>query len=195
MTKRTTSRKKPETRVEKVDLAVAEALTPIRKRKAVEAIGTISDVGDQPPMYLITGAVLATGVLMGDRRTSKAGLRMLASHFIAIRLKNLAKRLVDRTRPDLIPEQGKYELRPGKRYESDYNSFPSGHTASPVAVARALGRDYPGQHGAALALAGAVGATQVVRSKHYVSDVIAGALIGLAAEKIADLWIRQIAKD
>ncbi|QIK79574.1 phosphatase PAP2 family protein [Sphingomonas piscis] len=186
--------RKPKTPVEKADLAVAKSLTPLRKRKPVKIAGTISDVGDQPPMYLITGAVLATGVLMGDRRTAKVGFRMLASHFVAIRLKNLAKRLVDRTRPDLIPEQGKYELRKGQRYESDYNSFPSGHTASPVAIARALGREFPGQHGAALAVAGTIGSTQVIRSKHYLSDVVAGALIGLAAEAIVDRWLRQMAK-
>jgi len=192
MAKRTQAR--TGTPLEKADLAVAKALAPLRKRKSVKAVGTLSEVGDQPPLYLITGAVLAAGVLLGDRRTSKAGLRMVASHFVAIRIKTIAKHLVDRTRPSLIPEQGRYELRKGKRYESDYNSFPSGHTASPVAVARALGREYPGQHGAALAVAGIVGATQVIRSKHYLSDVLAGALIGLAAEKVADLWLRKMAQ-
>jgi len=180
--------------VEKLDLAVAERLTPVRKRRPVKAAGKASEVGDQPPLYLLSGAVLAAGVLIGDRRTSKAGVRMAASHFLAIRFKNLAKRLVDRTRPSLIPEQGRYELRRGRRFESDYNSFPSGHTASPVAVARAFGREYPGQQAGALAVAGVVGATQVVRSKHFVSDVLAGALIGIAAEKLVDLWLRKMAQ-
>ena len=188
------AKRRPKTKLEKADVAVADALTPLRKRKPVRVAGTISEVGDQPPMYVITGAVLAVGLAMGDRRTSKAGLRMVASHFLAIRLKNLAKHLVDRTRPYLIPDEGKYELRKGKRFDSDYNSFPSGHTASPVAVARALSREYPKQHGAALAAAAVVGGTQVIRSKHYLSDVLAGALIGLAAEKAVDLWMEKMAE-
>lgn len=180
--------------VERADLAIADIFTPVRKRSAVKALGKASEVGDQPPLYLITAAVFASGLAMGDRRSTKAGLRMIASHFIAIRIKNAAKHLVDRTRPNLIPEQGRYEMRKGKRFDPDYNSFPSGHTASSVAVARALGREYPAQHGGALAIAGAIAAAQVVRSKHYASDLVAGALIGLAAEKLADLWLRQMAK-
>ena len=187
-------KRRPSNGVEKADLAIADALTPIRKHPAVKALGSASEVGDQPPLYVIAASVLGTGLAMGDRRAAKAGLRMIASHFIAIRIKNAAKHLVDRTRPNLIPEQGRYEVRKGERFDSDYNSFPSGHTASSLAVARALGREYPSLHGGALGLAGAIAAAQVVRSKHYASDLVAGALIGLAAEKLADLWLKQMAK-
>lgn len=188
-------RRKPANGVEKADLAIAETFTPMRKHPAVQALGKASEVGDQPPLYVIAAAVLGTGLAMGDRRGTKAGLRMIVSHFIAIRIKNAAKHLVDRTRPNLIPEEGRYQMRKGERSDSDYSSFPSGHTASSVAVARALGREYPSQHGAALALAGAIAGAQVVRSKHYASDLAAGALIGLAAEKFADLWLKRMAKD
>ena len=63
-----------------------------------------------------------------------------------------------------------------------------------MAVARAVGRAYPGAHQVALGLAGAAGAAQVVRSKHYVSDVVAGAVIGWAAEMIVDAVIRRAAR-
>ena len=179
--------------VEQADIAIAEIFTPVRNRRGVKALGQASEIGDQPPLYVIAGSVLASGLAMGDRRTTKAGLRMLASHFLAIRFKNAVKHLVDRTRPNLIPE-GRYEMGKGQRSDTDHSSFPSGHTASSVAVARALGREYPSQHGAALALAGAIAAAQVVRSKHYVSDLVAGALVGLAAEKLAHLWLKQMAK-
>jgi membrane-associated phospholipid phosphatase len=187
-------RRQPANGVERADLAIAEVFTPVRKRPAIKALGQASEVGDQPPLYVIATAVLGVGLALGDRRSSKAGLRMLASHFLAIRMKNAAKHLVDRTRPNLIPDQGRYQMRKGERFDTDYNSFPSGHTASSLAVARALGREYPSQHGAALALAGAIAGAQVVRSKHYASDLAAGALIGLVAEKLADLWLKQMAK-
>ena len=190
----TSKRKQPDNAVEKADIAVAEAFTPVRKRPLVKAIGQASEIGDQPPLYILAGAVFGSGILTGNRRTAKAGLRMLASHFMAIRLKNAGKHLIDRTRPNLIAEEGRYQLGKGKRFDSDYNSFPSGHTASSVAVARALGREYPGQHGAALGLAGIIAAAQVVRSKHYASDLVAGAALGLVAERVVDLWLKQMAK-
>lgn len=190
----TNKRQTPRNPVEKADLAVAEAFTPVRKRPLVKAIGKASEVGDQPPLYAVAGTVLGAGVLAGNRRTAKAGLRMLASHFMAIRLKNAGKHLVDRTRPHLIADKGRYELKKGERFDSDFNSFPSGHTASSLAVARALGREYPAQRGIGVGLAGLIAAAQVVRSKHYASDLVAGAAIGIIAEKLVDVWLRQMAK-
>ena len=189
-----TKRRKQANRVERADIAVAEAFTPIRKRKVVKALGAASEVGDQPPLYALSAGVLAAGVLTKDRATARAGLRMLAAHFLTIRATNLGKHLIDRTRPDLIAEQGRYEMRKGKRFDTNYNSFPSGHTASSVAVARAVGREFPGLHGGALGLASVIAGAQVVRSKHYVSDLVAGAAIGIAAELLVDGWLRKMAQ-
>ena len=119
---------------------------------------------------------------------------MLAAHFIAIRLKNLAKHLVDRTRPKVAAKDGRYELKKGERFDSDYNSFPSGHTASSLAVAKALGRDYPGLHGGAVALAGTIAAVQVVRGKHFALDLAGGAVLGLVAEAAANRWVDKMAQ-
>lgn len=181
-------------RIEKADIAVAKAFAPWRKNRVVKAIGTASEFGDQPPLYALSGGVLAAGMLAGDRRLARTGLRMLAAHFLAIRFKDVGKHLIDRSRPDLIPDKGHYEMKPGLRTSKEYTSFPSGHTASSVAVARAVGREYPGQHGAAIGLASAIAAAQVVRSKHYVSDLVAGAAVGLVAEILVDRWLRKMSQ-
>lgn len=180
--------------VEGADIAIAKLFTPLRNDPAVKAIGTASEVGDQPPLYAISAGVLATGVLTGDRRTAKAGLRMLAAHVLTIRFKNAIKHVIDRSRPDLIAKEGKYEMRPGRRTAKDYTSFPSGHTASSVALALAFGREYPKQRVAVVGLASAIAGVQVVRSKHFVSDLIAGAAVGIAAEYLADRWLRKMAQ-
>jgi len=70
--------------LEKADIAIAEALAPIRDHRAVDAIGKLSDVGDQPPLYAISYGVIAAGLATGDRRTLRAGARMLASHVTAM---------------------------------------------------------------------------------------------------------------
>ncbi|WP_310468424.1 phosphatase PAP2 family protein [Sphingomonas sp.] len=177
--------------LERADIAVADAFTPIRDNPVIEAAGKLSDIGDQPPLYAISYGVIGAGLITGDRRTLRAGARMLASHIAAIFLKSLVKHRIDRTRPDVVADSGRYEMEPGDRRGHDFNSFPSGHTASSIAVARAVGRDYPELHGAALGVASAIAMTQVVRSSHFVSDVAAGAAIGLAAEALVDQVFRR----
>lgn len=169
--------------LEQADAAVADVLVPFARQGFVRAIGAASDLSDQEPIYAAAGATVAVGLAMRDERTIRAGTRLLAAHLLATALRGIVKQMVDRTRPIVAAENGEYELTEGERFESDYNSFPSGHTAGAVAAARALGRHYPGSYHAWLALAAAAAATQVLRSKHYVTDVVAGAAIGLIAEE------------
>lgn len=180
--------------VEELDAAVADVLVPYAQRGAIRAFGAISDLSDQEPLYAGAAAALATAVVMRDGPTWRAGTRVLASHLLATGLRGIVKRMVDRTRPDAAVQRGEYVLDKGEHKESDFNSFPSGHTAGAVAVARALGRDYPGAMGSALGLAAAAGLAQVVRSKHFVSDVVAGAAIGLIAEALVDRLIARAAR-
>jgi membrane-associated phospholipid phosphatase len=169
--------------VEKADAAVADAFLPAAGNGLVRGMGATSDLTDQEPLYAAAGAVIGTGLILRDERTIRAGTRLLASHLLATALRGVIKHMVDRTRPDVAAERGEYELSKGERFESDFNSFPSGHTAGAVAAARALGRHYPGSRGAWLGLAGAAAAAQVFRSKQYVTDVVAGAAIGFIAEE------------
>jgi undecaprenyl-diphosphatase len=177
--------------VEEVDQAIAQAFIPYVEKSGVKALGAVSDLSDQEPLYAGAAAVLVTAAVMRDGRTWRAGTRLLAAHLLATGLRGIVKQMVDRTRPDAAAERGEYVLRPGQRHDSDFNSFPSGHTAGAVAVARAVGRAYPDANHVALGLAAAAGAAQVVRSKHYVSDVLAGAVIGWAAEMMIDALIQR----
>lgn len=177
--------------LERLDIAIADRLEPVRKSTPVRIIGPVAELGDQPPLYAITGGVIAAGAATRDWYLVRAGARLLAAHVAATTLKTIFKLSIDRTRPPAA-ERGDYEMQKGRRYQPAYNSFPSGHTASSIAVARALGRDYPGQHEAALAAAGGIATLQVVRGKHFLGDVIAGAALGLAAEKVVDLIFRRL---
>jgi membrane-associated phospholipid phosphatase len=170
------------TPVEKVDEAVAKPLVPHGDNPLIRIIGAISDLSDQQPLYVASGAVIGAGLLMRDGRNVQDGTRLLASHLFATALRGMVKQSVDRTRPDAAAERGEYEVGPGERYESDFNSFPSGHAAGAVAFARAASRGHPGLAPVFAGAAVASSAAQVLRSKHYVSDVVAGAAIGLLAE-------------
>ncbi len=120
---------------------------------------------------------------------------MLAAHALAIFAKNVFKRSVDRTRPARLGTEGTYERGPGKRFQSDYNSFPSGHTASAMAVARAFGREYRDMAAPALGTASLLSSLQLVRSKHFATDIVAGASLGLIAEGLVDQAFRRLHPD
>lgn len=183
-------KKRKPTRLERADIRVADALEPVRKSAPVRIVGPVAQIGDQPPLYALTGGVMAAGLAMRDWPLVRTGARMMAAHAVATTIKTIGKISVDRTRPPAA-EDGRYAMRKGQRFESEYNSFPSGHAASSIAVARALGRDHPEQHGLALAAAGGIAALQVLRGKHFLSDIAAGAVVGLLAEKALDLVIRR----
>lgn len=176
---------------EKADLAVAEALLPFRNSAPAQWLEGAGEFGDQPPLYAATGAVMVTGLALGDWKLTRAGARMVGAHVAAIAIKNIVKTVVDRTRPNVIDEQDDYQLHQGRHSAHDYTSFPSGHTASSVAVARALARDYPGASTAALGAAAGIGAAQIGASRHYVGDVVAGIAIGVIADALVDLIFQR----
>lgn len=177
--------------VEDLDAAVADALVPYAGQAAVKAFGAISDLSDQEPIYAASAAVLAVGALMRHGPTWRTGTRILAAHLLATGLRGIVKTMVDRTRPEAAARRGDYVLRGGQRHDSDFNSFPSGHTAGAVAVALAVARDCPAARLPAYGLAAFAGVAQVARSKHYVTDVVAGAIIGWAADTLVGALIRR----
>lgn len=75
---------------------------------------------------------------------------------------------------------------------SAYNSFPSGHTAEAFASAEFLHQEYkdvsPWYGIAGYAAATATGLLRVYNNKHWLSDVVTGAGIGIASTKIA-YWL------
>ena len=174
-------------KLEKADLAVADAARPWAGTGPMKIVSFLSEVGDQPQMRLLCGAVIAAGLVRGDKRLAGTGLRMLAAHSLATFAKNLIKHRIDRTRPRSKHKPGKdHHLSPGDSHAKEETSFPSGHSAGAAAVARAFVRDYPEHQAPAYAAAGAVALAQIPRCAHYPTDVGAGLAIGAAAEALVD---------
>jgi membrane-associated phospholipid phosphatase len=171
---------------EGADIALATHLAGHKDHPAVRGLGTLSEIGDQPPLLVLSGAVLVYGLLSGNRRAAGAGARMLSSLILATGIKASVKHLVARTRPNVLLDEGRYAVEPLGPDEGPWNSFPSGHTAGSVAVARAIGRVYPAARPVAYGGAAAVGLMQIPRGAHYPADVAAGALVGIVAEAAVD---------
>ena len=186
------TRRDKRSRVEKADIAVARKAASVRNRPAMKFAADLSDVADQPPLRAIGAATMVAGALVRNERITVAGVRMLAAHQLATSAKNLIKHSLDRTRPERVLDGKEYASGEGQHESSAWSSFPSGHTAGAVAVARAIGRDYPRAAVPALAIAVVASAIQVPRGKHYVSDVIAGAVIGLAADYVVNRLAKKV---
>lgn len=83
------------------------------------------------------------------------------------------------------------QLRPDG---STRNSFPSGHTAQAFAAATFLNEEYKGRFKwmpvASYGLASCVGMLRMANNRHFISDVLVGAGIGILSMK-ASYWTHQ----
>lgn len=81
-----------------------------------------------------------------------------------------------------------HQLRPDN---SGYNSFPSGHTAQAFAAATFLSEEYKNKFKwmpyLAYGIATSVGVLRVANNKHYISDVLVGAGLGILSMKMSYL--------
>jgi membrane-associated phospholipid phosphatase len=170
--------------VEQADIAATRQLAHYHHNPALRAVTAFSQLADQPPLLAASGAVVAWGLLTGDRRLARRGGHLVASVALATLLKGTVKRALSRTRPHVLLDEGRYQMEPLGPDEGSWHSFPSGHTAGGVTLARAVARCWPSAWRPAYAGAAAVGIVQVPRGAHYPSDVLAGVVIGVAAEAI-----------
>ncbi|MFR9562436.1 MAG: phosphatase PAP2 family protein [Rikenellaceae bacterium] len=89
----------------------------------------------------------------------------------------------------ILVNSGKYTIRRLRPNNSTYNSFPSGHTATAFMGAEFLRMEY-GQTSPLIGLVGysfafATGYMRIRRNKHYFTDVLAGAGVGILSVKLA----------
>lgn len=170
--------------VEQADMEVSRAIGDLRHAPPVAALGWMGKITDQPPLYAFIGGVAAAALIRRDARLLRTAARMFGAHSLGIQGKNLVKKTVDRTRPQMLIDEGRYESGKGGRDEKAFSSFPSGHTVGAVAIARALMRDYPERAAAGYAASATAAVARIAKCDHFVSDTAAGAAIGYAAEAI-----------
>ncbi len=116
-----------------------------------------------------TAAVWITGRAAGKPHIEETAIDLGTSFLIAGSVTAALKFSIDRTRPN-----------------GDSYSFPSGHAAMAFTAAPVLQRRYGlGAGIPAYAMAFVTAAARMEDRKHYLSDVVAGAAIGMVAGKLA----------
>lgn len=177
----------PETEgLERLDVEAAAAAARHRHKPWVKTLGAISEVADQIPLATVCGVVIAGGMAGGRPDIARTGVRMMAAHVLANVVKRGIKNRLRRTRPAEAVTNREYQFEPGETEGGHDTSFPSGHTAGAVAVARIVAGDMPPLAVPVLGFAALIAAVQIPRGKHYPADVAAGTALGLAAAWAVD---------
>ena len=149
-------------------------------------LAQLSELGDRlgkgDSLVELSLALLVVGYGFKLSSWKSAGWQTLWSHALAGAGNNILKHLIGRARPKFM-HAGNAEYAPLSG--SGWDSFPSGHSMASFAVASVLAVRFPRMRWIIMPLALAVAASRVVRGSHYLTDVVAGAVLGF--------WIGMVA--
>jgi membrane-associated phospholipid phosphatase len=142
----------------------------------------LSRYGDWPELMMLGGI----GFLVAWRLRNVRWQRMILAAMIASTLAgmtvNLSRLTTGRTRPRAVAEQGWYGLKNGEKWligQADFNSFPSGHTATAIGFAGVFLFAAPEWGLLAIIVAAAIAISRILLGAHHPSDVITASTVAL----------------
>lgn len=158
--------------VQDLDRAAQAAVQGMRRPALETPMSMVTRV--TKPVYVIGGLVVVA-IVEGNlgAGTARTALIALAGANLVV---EALKRLTFRARPD------------GEHRRSNA-SFPSGHSGSAFALAAVLARRWRRTAVPWFALATLVAFSRMYLNRHWLSDVVAGAAIGLAAAWAVYRWV------
>ncbi len=154
-----------------------------RRSSHSDAVARAFRIGGEPELVFgVPGAILVAGVISGRKDLQRSGGRVLASVVLAGVITGGGKVVTGRLRPDESGTQ--YSFKPFTHHDS----FPSGHATMSFALATSLADEIHRPWATALLYAGATGTawSRLNDHKHWLSDVLAGATIGITAGNVIE---------
>ncbi len=149
--------------LEQLDLAAQRAVQDARRPELQKPARFLSDIGKGG---VVAGMLLAMCLIEGTPGVATARLAVVTLIPVNLAVEGL-KRLTYRARPD------------GEHKRSNA-SFPSSHAANAFAIAAVLARHWRRAAPALWALATLIAASRIYLNRHFTSDAVVGALIGIA---------------
>jgi membrane-associated phospholipid phosphatase len=142
-------------------------------------------------LYWVPAAVsfgtLATGLIKKDKKLQQNGYELLISNCSAILVSEIMKSAFQRQRPSEKYPNEVFSVagRPGR-------SFPSGHTIGAFATATTISLQYKKWYVTVPAFlwACSVGYSRMYLGRHYPSDVLAGAALGIGGGYLSH-WVTK----
>ncbi len=163
-----------------VDESLRDRLQQHRTASGDDVARTFRRMGE-PAVYGTVGlGTIAVGILTGNRPLTRAGERISAGLLTAGLVSSILKEAVGRRRPDQPTDA--FHFRPF----SGNDSWPSGHTTMAFALAAGVS-DEVHRLPVSILLYGAAGLTGWSRlndDRHWLSDVLAGAAVGVTSAKL-----------
>lgn len=149
----------------------------------IERIGDAGYViGSGASLAVISGLFVVAGYLRANPAWRRTGFRGWAAHAVTAVLVQGLKHGIGRPRPRLHRDE---EFFTGPGLDSGLDAFPSGHASASFAVASVVARCHPALARPAFAVAGFIAVTRIVRGSHFVTDVLAGVVLGLVIGALA----------
>jgi membrane-associated phospholipid phosphatase len=171
------------------DNVVLAAIKPFHESPGAETIRqTVRWLGTgylQAPVALI----MVVAGLVWSRRVKQAGAWALLAFAVSGLAANVLKVIVRRPRPwttDALPANWYGYLHNGA-----FHSFPSAETATTFAVVLIIGDWFPVLRAPLVVVAVLVGLARVLVGSHHPSDVVAGAMLGIAVSQAIASMTRQ----
>ncbi len=138
----------------------------------------------QPEVYATVGlGTIAVGLIAGNDRIAMSGVRISSSVLLAGIGTQGVKRLLGRARP--YQTDHAWQFHP---FNFKYDAFPSGHTAVAFALATSISDEV---HNTVVSIALYTAATgtgwsRLNDDKHWFTDVVGGAVAGIASAKFVN---------
>jgi hypothetical protein len=143
---------------------------------------SLHSIADNTTRYLdpvkLTGACLVASQLLKDRTQQTRYKLAATAAFETGLITELLKHVTHRRRPD-----EKFALGTNPNAASSYSSFPSGHAAGDFAILTVLAQQDRENRRLYVGLGVLVCASRVYLERHYLSDVVGGAVIGTLVGK------------
>jgi len=143
---------------------------------------TIRRVGQPEVFGTVTLSLVAAGLLSGDANLTRSGGRLAATLGLAGATSTFAKLALGRPRPSESLDVDGYVPFSGQ------DAMPSGHTTMAFALAAALADDIhrPWATVGLYTLATGVGWSRINDNRHWLTDVVGGAVVGITSAKLVN---------
>jgi undecaprenyl-diphosphatase len=164
--------------VSALDQRVRGELQTMRGAPYERIMRAATDAGNPRNLFAVMVVVAVAGGPAGPILVREAVAVLLPANLVVEGL----KRAVNRTRPDGSQDR-------------DNASFPSSHAANVCALAYLLARRWRGAAWVAWPLAILVSFSRMWLDRHFLSDVVAGALIGVGSAWWVTRWARGAGRD
>ena len=142
--------------------------------------GTVRRFGQIEVYGTVTAGILAAGLMSGDDGLTRAGGRLAATLALTGATSSLSKLVLGRPRPSHSLDADGYVPFSGQE------AMPSGHTAIAFALATSLADDIDRTWASVglYTLATSVGWSRINDDRHWLTDIAAGAVLGITTSKV-----------